>query len=127
MPGRLSCARPCRTAEMLFRRRRERNRAVRERVQVVDDVGALAVLRDAGKAHRGAGDEALRIGDELVEVVIRPLAALALHSGGIVEAGFAGAGALDDAIEVRTDAVRATLFEGVAGGALLGGGGALFD
>ena len=35
--------------------------------------------------------------------------------------------ALDHAIEVRTDLVRPALLEGVAGEALLGGGGALLD
>ena len=51
-------------------------------MQVVDHVGALAVLLDTGKAHRGAGDEAFRIGDELVEVVVAPGAALTAHPGG---------------------------------------------
>src|SRR3954453_2912118 len=67
---------PCRTVEMLFRRGRQRNRVIGQRVQVADHVGALAVLRDTGKAHRGAGNEALRVGNELVEVVKSPLAAL---------------------------------------------------
>src|ERR1700712_4259470 len=125
MPGRLSRASPCRTAEMLFRRGRKRNRLVGQRGQIGDHVGALAVLLDAGKAHRGTGNEALRIGDELVEVVERPFAALALHGRGEVEATLALALLLADGAEqVRTDAVGATLFEGVAGGALLGGGSA---
>src|SRR4051812_43311479 len=125
MPGRLSRARPCRTAEMLFRRCRKRNRLVGQRGQIGDHVGALGVLLDAGKAHRGAGNEALRIGDELVEVVERPFAALALHGGGEVEASLALALLLaDGAVQVRTDAVGAALFEGVASGALLGGGSA---
>src|SRR6185295_19102203 len=34
---------------------------------------------------------------------------------------------VDDAVEVRTNAVRAALLEGMAGRALLGGGGALLD
>src|ERR1051325_4296705 len=65
---------------------RQRNGAIGQRPQVGDHVGALAVLLDAGKAHRGAGNEALRIGDERVEVVVGPGAALALHGGGEIEA-----------------------------------------
>src|SRR5450432_4362857 len=58
----------------LLRRRRQRNRAIGKRAQIGDHVGALSVLRDAGKAHRGARNKALGIGDELVEVVKGPLA-----------------------------------------------------
>ena len=58
----------------------------------------------------------------------RPLAALGLHGGREIEAALALALLLvDDAEEVRADPVRAALFEGVAGRALLGGAGALFD
>src|SRR5450432_2740538 len=66
--------RSMRNVGTLLRRRRQRNRAIGKGVQIVDHVGALAVLRDAGKAHRGAGNKALGIGDELVEVVKGPLA-----------------------------------------------------
>src|SRR4029453_535346 len=80
------------------------------------------------KAHRGARHKALRVGDELVEVVERPVAALGLHRGRKVETAFALALLLaDDAIEVRADAVRAALLKSVAGRALLGGGCALLD
>src|SRR6185312_8315422 len=58
---------------------RQRNGVVRKRPQVGDHVGPLAVLLDAGKAHGGAGNETLRVGDERVEVVIGPGAALGLH------------------------------------------------
>src|SRR5262249_8761743 len=66
---------------LLARRRRQRNRIVRQRVQVVDDVGPLRVVRDTGKTHCGARHEFLRIGQEGVEVFIAPLAALRLHAG----------------------------------------------
>src|SRR5580704_5337848 len=103
---------------VLLRRRRQRLRCIRERVQIVDHVGALAVLLDAGKAHRGARNERLRIGQELVQIVIGPGAALGLHGCREVEAAAAFALLVaDDAIEVGTDAVRTILLEGVAGGA----------
>src|SRR5579871_6007345 len=63
-------------ASWLFGCRRQRNRGVRERMQIGDHVGALALLRNTGKAHRGARNKALRIGQELVEVVVGPGAAL---------------------------------------------------
>src|SRR5436190_5121257 len=126
MPGR--SPRLCLSPASLFRGRRQRNRLVRERAKIRDHVGALAVLLNSGKAHRGARNKALGVRNELVEIVERPVAALALHGGGEIEAAFAFALLLaDDAIEVRADAVRAALFEGMAGGALLGGGGALLD
>src|SRR5271154_257913 len=85
----------------LFRRRRQRLRTVRQRAQIGDHVGALAVLLDAGKAHRRARDETLGVGEELVEVVIGPLAALGLDGRREVEsiAAFALVVA-EDAIEV---------------------------
>src|SRR5882757_10233367 len=107
---------------MLFRRRRQRDRLVRQCGQISNHVSALAVLADAGKAHRGAGNKGLRVGEEFVEVVKRPLAALGLHGGREIEAALALALLLVDGTkEVRTDAVGATLFESVAGRALLGG------
>src|SRR3981081_3554371 len=68
-----------RSVGTLLRRCRQRNRAIGEGAQIGDHVGALAVLRDAGKAHRGAWNKALGIGDELAEVVKAPLATLGLH------------------------------------------------
>ena len=52
-------------------------RTVRFGIQERDDVGALAAARQPGKAHLGAGDEARGIGQERVEVLDRPVAALA--------------------------------------------------
>src|SRR5689334_11363249 len=100
----------------LLRSRRQRHRLVRQRRQISDHVGALAVLLDTGKAHRGARHKTLRIGDELVEIVEGPFAALGLHGSREVEAVLALALLLvDGAIEVRADLVRASLLEGVAG------------
>ena len=83
---------------------------------------------NTGKAHRGAGDKALRIGDELVEVVKGPLAALGLHASGEVEAVLAFApSVIDRVVKVRTNLVGAALLERVASRALLGSGSALFD
>src|SRR6202012_641888 len=112
----------------LLRRRRQRLRIVRQRMQIVDHVGALAVLLDAGEAHRGAGNERLRIGQELVQVVIGPGATLGLHGSREVEATAALALLVaDDAVEVGTDAVRTVLFESMTGGANLGRRLALLD
>src|SRR5262245_46921437 len=38
-----------------------------DRLQVVDDLGALLCVRDAGKRHRVSGDPLLRVGEESVE------------------------------------------------------------
>src|SRR4051794_28217307 len=65
----VSPKRPCGTSEMLFRRRRQRDRLVRQCGEIGNHVGALAVLADAGKTHRGAGNKGLRVGEEFVEVV----------------------------------------------------------
>src|SRR3978361_2423647 len=105
---------------MLFRRRRKRYRLVGQRREIGDHVGALAVLLDAGEAHRGAGNEALRAGDEFVQIVEGPGTALTLHGSREIEPAFAFALLLvDGAEQVRTDAVGAALLEGVAGRAFL--------
>src|SRR5260370_36242102 len=103
----------------LLRRRRQRNRLVRKRVQIGDHVGALAVLRDTGKTHRGARNKALGIRDELVEVLVGPSAALGLQGGGEIEPASLAFMVADDAVKIRPDAIGATLLEGVAGGAFL--------
>ena len=96
-------------------------------MQVGDYVGALLVVLDAGEGHGGAGDIAARVGQELVELVIGPAAALGLHRRGEVEAAAFPALAADDVPEIGPDSVRAALGEGVAGFALLGGRLALVD
>src|SRR5260221_2309706 len=119
--------RPWWTVEILFRRRRQRNRAVGQRAQIGDHISALRVLLDTGKAHRGAGNVTLRVGDELAEVVIAPGAALGLHGRREIEPASLALVVTDDAEQVRADAVGAALLKRMAGGALLGGGRALFD
>src|ERR1700723_3844113 len=106
----------------LLRRRWQRTRGIRKGMQIVDHVGALAVLLDAGKAHRGARDETLGIGDELIEVLISPLAALGFHGRREIEPASLALFIADDPVQVRTNAVGAALLEGAAGAAVLGGG-----
>src|SRR5258707_15711014 len=72
----------CRSIEMLFRRRRQRDGLVCQRGQISNHVGALAVFLNTRKAHRSTGNKTLRVGDEFVEVVKRPFAALRFHGGG---------------------------------------------
>src|ERR1700687_6306610 len=96
-------------------------------MQISDHVGALAVLWNAGKAHRGAWDKALRIGDELVEVLVGPGAALGLHGGREIEPAILAFMVSDDPVKIRTAAVGAALLEGVAGGAFLRRGSTLLD
>src|ERR1700754_5292721 len=99
----------------LFRRRRQRNRLVGQGGEVSDHVGALAVLGNAGKTHRSAGDEAFWTCEELVQIVERPGAALALHGRREVEPAFAFALLfIDGAKQVRADAVGTALVEGMA-------------
>src|SRR6476620_11161418 len=71
--------------QTLFRYRRQRLRMFRQGVEVGDHVGAFAVLGNASKPHRGAGNIALGIGDELVQLVKAPGASLGLHRGGEIE------------------------------------------
>src|SRR5260370_33909174 len=111
----------------LLRRRRQRNRIVRERVQIGDHVGALAVLRDTGKTHRGARNKALGIGEELVEVFVGPGAAFGLHGGGEIEPASLAFMIADDAVKIRADAIGAAFLEGVAGGAFLRRSSTLLD
>src|SRR6516164_8881421 len=88
----------------------------------------LAVLRNTGKAHGRARNETLGVGDELVEIVDRPVATLGLHRSREIEPVAALALVVaDNAVEIGADLVLAVLIEGVASGALLCGGCALFD
>ena len=74
-----------------------------KRVQIGDHVGTLAVLREAGEAHRGARDKALGVGEELVEVVDRsrspPLPFMAAEK--LKPPRPVPFGSADDAIEIR--------------------------
>src|SRR6516225_4525023 len=57
-----------------FRSRRQRRRMLGQRIEIRDHVGTLAVLRNTGKAHGRARNETLGVGNELVEIVDRPVA-----------------------------------------------------
>src|SRR5215218_2527852 len=100
-------------------RRRQRDRTVGEAAQVGKDIGALVRRRDAGESHDRAGNGALRVVDELVELLEIPIAAFALEGGRVVEGLHVRLRAADDAVKVRADLVRPALLEGVAGLALL--------
>src|SRR3954452_8715873 len=97
----------------------QRLRVVRLRIEVRDHVGALAPARQSGEAHLGAGNVFLGACEEFVEVVERPVSTLLLHRIRIGEPAFSTLGAAHHAIEVRADAVRLALAEGVACGAFL--------
>src|SRR4051794_5439430 len=74
-------------------------------------------LLDAGEGHLVAGDEALRIGDVLQQVLFVPSDASALHRRGIGEAFQAAGLTADQAVQARADALLAFL-KAVAGLAL---------
>src|SRR5262245_9827516 len=95
LPGR-SRRSPCWTVEILLRRCRQRSRMFRKRVQIGDHVGTLAVLLNAGESHRRTRNESLGVGDELVEIVKGPGAALGLHGSGEIEATAFAARFVDD-------------------------------
>src|SRR5436853_1562949 len=96
-------------------------------MEVIDHVSARAVSRQPGKTHRGARNERLRIGKERVQILERPLAALLLHRGGIVEAWCRCLVTLDDAIKIGADFGSGALVEGMTGEADLCRRSALLD
>ena len=59
--------------------RRRRHRIVRLGAQIDDQIGALVGVLDPGRRHLGAGNIALRPGQEFLEFVERPLAPFGLH------------------------------------------------
>src|SRR5665213_2213229 len=95
-------------------------RLVRLGVEECDDVGAILAARQASEGHGGARHHTSRIGQILVEVIRRPVALLALHRRGVVEARLGMLRPADDVPEVGADPVGLALAEGVAGGAFLG-------
>src|SRR5437773_12521949 len=98
-----------------LRRLGKRRRVVRQGVEIGDDVGAVAAARDTREGHVGAGNEAARIGDELIEILDGPVAALRLHGAGIVEAGLRCPLTADHAPQIRTNQVAPPLVEGKIG------------
>src|SRR5262245_37673831 len=101
-------------------RLRQRRRGVRETVEIDEHVRPLALALNPGKGHVGPGNVSARIGDELVEVVDGPVAALRLHCGGIIEPGHRALRATDDTPEIGTHEIGSALGEVVAGRAFLG-------
>src|SRR5688572_1616069 len=73
--------------------------------QIGDEVGALLRIRHAGIGHGGAGHRAERIGQEALEVLLRPRQLRLLHCVGVIEPGHAARAAADQAAVARPDAV----------------------
>jgi len=96
-------------------------------MEIVDDVGSLGLFRFPREGHLRARHKGRRLGQELVEIVVGPIAALRLHCVRIIEPGDRALRAPDDAIQRRTDLDRAAFFEGMAGLADLGVGLTLAD
>ena len=82
---------------------------IRQAMQIVDDVGPFGGIGLARKGHFRALGVSLGIGEELVEIVIGPFAALGLDGLGIVEARDRGFRPVDDTIERRPDLDRRRL------------------
>ncbi len=100
----------------------QRLRMVGLGIEIADDVGAVLRVGQAGEGHLGAGGKGLRAGQPFIELGEIPIAALALERVGEGEA----IGALTDRLadhapQVGPEAIRATLFGGMAGLALLEG------
>src|SRR5215813_10287179 len=105
-----------------FRRLRQRERAVRERMQIVDHVSALLPARQPRECHGGPRNVAARVGQELVELIECPSTALGFHGGREVEAPASfPARTSDDVPQIWSDPVGTALFKGVARLALLRG------
>ena len=91
-----------------------------EAAQVVDHVGPLLRVREAGIGHLGAGCEGGGLGQPLVQLVIRPWARpLPLQGGGELIAILHADRLAQHAVEVGADAGLAALVERVAGDAAL--------
>src|SRR5258707_6878331 len=112
---------PSETSLLFCRSLGKIDRLVGELVQIVDDVGALGVARQARESHGRARHIALGVGQELVELVEGPVAALALQRGRVVETGSGRFRPAHDVPEVGAHLVGTALLEAVAGDAGLGG------
>src|SRR5262245_29546391 len=84
-------------------------------LEVIDDLGALLLVRDAWKRHHVAGNRLLRVGEKAVEGLVVPGQAGLAHRRAVAEAlGGAGLAAVD-ALEARPETVRSVY--GMAGSA----------
>src|SRR5262249_42265310 len=70
-----------------------------------DDVGAVLRLRQAREGHLGARREALRVGDEVVDVLVGPGGLQALDRVVVVEVFLMRGRAAEHAVEVRAHLV----------------------
>src|SRR5882672_5664870 len=122
MRARTASRAPSETPLLFCRSLGKIDRLVGELVQIVDDVGALGVAWQAREGHGRARHIALRVGQELVELVEGPVAALGLQRGRVVEAGHGRLRPTDDVPEIGAHLVGTALLEAVAGDAGLGGG-----
>src|SRR5262245_33408215 len=84
-------------------------------LEVIDDLGALLLVRDAGKRHHVAGNRLLRVGEKAVEGLVVPGQAGLAHRRAVAEALAAAGLAAVDAFEARPDTGSAV--DAVAGGA----------
>ena len=91
-----------------------RRRIVRQGAEIGQDVGPLAGFRSPAKAMMVPGTKAFGFVMN-GSCPRRPVASLALHRGGVVEALVRALGTADHAIEVGADLVGPALFEVVAG------------
>ena len=76
-------------------------------MEIVDDVGSLALFRFARESHLRARHKGRWLREERVEIVVGPIAALGLHPVRVIEPRVRTLRASDDAIERRTDLDRA--------------------
>ena len=101
---------------------RQRRRIVRQRVEIGDDVGALAAARRGRRrSSRCRGTMPCGFARNSLSSSKVHLPPLAFMRGRIVEARHRRLRRADDAVEVRADLVGLALVEGMAGHALLGG------
>src|SRR5262249_56822937 len=98
----------------VLRRLGQGRRVIGQRVQVGNDVRPLAPFRQSDEGHLGARREGARTDEERIEVVDRPVAALALDGVGITKARLRSLRPVHDAIQIGADTVGAALREGVA-------------
>jgi len=96
----------------------QRHRIGRERVEIGDHVGALLIVRQTSKGHRGARRKRARFNQPSVECGEIPGAIFRFQGGRIIKARRGGDLAPDYGVEIRPDLRSLALLEVVAGLAL---------